>query len=48
MRRRHLVLAVCALMAMATPASAYLLLSTTIAGGVMSIKWGRSPVRKGN
>jgi hypothetical protein len=45
MMRRHLVLALCAVMATASPASAYLQLSTTIAGGVKSIKWGRSPVR---
>ena len=45
MMRRHLVLALCAMMAAATPASAYLQLSSTLAGGVKVIKWGRSPVR---
>ena len=45
--RRQLIagaLAVCALIAAATPASAYLHLSVTAFGGVKTIKWARSPV----
>jgi hypothetical protein len=38
-------LALCAVVAAATPASAYLHLSVTAFGGVKTIKWARSPVR---
>ena len=45
---RHAVacaLALCAVAAGATPASAYLHLSVTAFGGVKAVKWARSPVR---
>jgi hypothetical protein len=46
--KRHLIawgLAVCAVVAAAAPASAYLQLSVTLRGQVTAIKWSQAPVR---